>query len=293
MDFANRDRLVRILIASAVLLLFALMFWPFLTPLLLAGLFAFAFEKLVTKYSVKYKSRVLVTIVLLVALCLFVVTPIVLVGFKTVSTVKETAAAGLQNSQIYKMTEQFVSTATEKIYGLAKSFDVDTATLPQLSEVIGRNSQFVAVYATDVLTSLPDKALSLIVFLASLYYFLVEAKKIKKAFINLHLLTKPELSQVIEIVQKSSYITIVASALIGALQASIVAVFAYFCGFKEFMILFVLTFIFSLVPVIGAAPVALFLAFLSFLQGNSGVALIMVVAGVIAGTVDNIVKPFV
>ncbi len=293
MELANRDRLVRVLITTVVLLLFASMFWPFFMPLLLAALFAFAFENIVTKYAAKYKSRPLVTVALVLMLCLFVVSPIVLVAYKTVSTVKDSAAAGFQNSQIYKMTEEFATKISEKVHSVAKTFDLDTAQLPQLGDIIGRSSQNVAGYAGDILTSLPDRTLSLLVFLASLYYFLVEAKNIKKNFLHLNLLTRNEMNKLIEIVQKSSYITIVASALIGALQASIVATFAYFCGFKEFLILFVLTFIFSLIPVIGAAPVALLLAFLSFLQGNTGSAVILVVAGVVAGTVDNIIKPYI
>lgn len=293
MEIANQDRIIRILIASIIMLLFAVMFWPFLTPLLLAALFAFAFERLVTKYTIKYKSRVLVTSVLLALLCLFVVVPIAVVIIKTISTIKEAAASGLQNSQLYQMLEQFFSGLSVKINSIAHNFDLDMSQLPQLGDIFSRGSQSVASFATDFIAAVPDKTLSLLVFLGSLYYFLVESSTIKRAFVNLHILKKGELNQIIEIIKKSSYITIVASALIGAMQATIVAVFAYFCGYKEFMILFVLTFLFSLIPVIGAAPVAVLLSLLSFLQGHSGAGIAMIVGAVIAGTVDNIVKPMI
>lgn len=293
MEIANQDRIIRILIASIIMLLFAVMFWPFLTPLLLAALFAFAFEKLVTKYTAQYKSRVLVTSILLVLLCLFVVVPIVIVVIKTISSIKEAAASGLQNSQLYQMLEQFLTNISAKINTIAHSLDMDTSQLPQLGDLFSRGSQSVASFATDFIAAIPDKTLSLLVFLGSLYYFLVESATIKKTFVNLQILKKSELTQMIEIVKKSSYITIVASALIGALQASIVAIFAYFCGYNEFMILFVLTFLFSLIPVIGAAPVAVLLSLLSFLQGQSGAGVAMIIGALIAGSIDNIVKPMI
>lgn len=293
MEIANQDRLIRIFIASIVMLLFGVMFWPFITPLLLAAVFAFAFEKIVTRYTVKYKSRILVTSVLLALLCLFVLVPLVLVVIKTISTVKESSAEGLQNSQIYQMVEQFLTGISTKINSIAHGFDVDTTQLPQLGDILSRGSQTAAVYATDLIAIIPDKTLSLLVFLAGLYYFLVESATIKKAFVNLQLLKRTELNQIIEIVKKSSYITIVASAFVGALQATIVATFGYFCGYKEFMILFVLTFLFSLIPVIGAAPIALLLAVFSFMQGQSGSGVALVIGSIIAGSIDNVVKPMI
>lgn len=293
-ETTTQNRIIRLLITSVVMVLFAVMFWPFLTPLLLAALFAFAFEKIVTRYTLKYKkSRVLVTSILLVLLCLFVVAPLVGVVIRTVSSIKEASSAGLQNSPIYQMLEQFLVGISDKINTLAHNFDIDTSHLPQLGDILSKSSQAIASYATEFVTAIPDTTMSLLVFLASLYYFLVEAKTIKKTFVSLNILNRSELNQLIEIVKKSSYITIVASALVGALQATIVATFGYFCGYDAFMILFVLTFIFSLIPVVGAAPVALILAFLSFLQGHGGATVALIIGALIAGSIDNVVKPMI
>lgn len=293
MEFNNHERLIRIFIVVVVMLLFAAMFYPFLTPLLMASLFAFAFENLISKYTQKYKSRVWVTLALVVLLCLFVVTPLIIVGFKTISSIKEATASGLQSSALYQTVEKFLGEISEKINSIAQSFDLDASELPQLGNILSKGSQSMAGWATDFVAAVPDKTLSLLVFLASLYYFLVEAPSIKKAFVQLQLLKQGELGQLIAIIQRSSYITIVASALVGALQATIVATFAYFCGYKEFMIIFVLTFLFSLIPVIGAAPVAFLLALISFLQGHNGSAIAMLVGSVIAGSIDNVVKPLI
>lgn len=293
MQAAQQHRFVRIIFTAIIILLFTLMFVPFFTPLLLAGLFAFAFENLVTKYARRFKSRPLVTIALLVLLSLFVATPLVLVSLKTFSTIKEYATIGLQNTEAYKLTETMLTSISEKADAIAQSLDVDLSQLPRLGDGLSRGSQFLAAFATGFIASIPDIILSLLVFLLSLYYFLTESANIKTFFLNLNLLKKNEVTEIIHIIKTSSYLTVIASALVGALQALIVAVFGYFCGYKQFMMIFVLTFISSLIPVIGAAPMALVLAAFSFIQGNNGTGIILIVAAVIAGSIDNVVKPLI
>jgi predicted PurR-regulated permease PerM len=95
------------------------------------------------------------------------------------------------------------------------------------------------------------------------------------------------------VVQKSSYSTLVASAAIGALQASIVAFGGLIFGFKEFFLLFVVTFFTSFIPVIGAAPIAIILAVISLVQGEYLATVGLTVVALVAGSVDNIVKPLV
>lgn len=294
MQAAKQHHIVRLIVVSFVILLFVLMFVPFFTPLLLAALFAFAFDNLVTKYTRKFKrSRVLITIGLLISLTLFVATPLVIVTFKSVSVVKEYAAEGLQNTDTYKKTEQVLASVTQSVNSMAQSLDLDLSQLPKVGDLLAKGSQFLATAATTILASIPDLVLALLVFMLSLYYFLTESAEIKTFFIKLDLLTKKEVTEIIDIVKKSSYLTVIASALVGALQAVIVAAVAYFCGFRQFMMIFVMTFIFSLIPVIGAAPIAIILAFLSFVQGNNGIGIVMLVAAAIAGSIDNVVKPLI
>ena len=67
--------------------------------------------------------------------------------------------------------------------------------------------------------------------------------------------------------------------------------FSAFCGFHEFLVIFVITFFFSLVPLIGAAPIAFFLSVLSFFQDHIGAGITLLVATAITSSIDNIIKP--
>jgi predicted PurR-regulated permease PerM len=60
----------------------------------------------------------------------------------------------------------------------------------------------------------------------------------------------------------------------------------------DFMVVFVVTFFVSFIPVIGAGPVALVLALYKLLLGDYGDAIGLGVVGIIAGTVDNLVRPY-
>ncbi len=293
MRIEERHKYIRILFSSIIIGLFALMFWPFFTPLLLAALFSFALENLVTHFSLKYRKRHWVTLFVLVIFFIFIASPLVVMTFKLVASIKEYSAIGFQNTQFYKLTEQLLASLTNQTQIIAKNFDFDTQQLPQFSDVLSKASSSLASYATDFITQIPQRTISIFVFIGGLYFFLTQSSAIKKFFLNLDLLTKNELNQLIQIVQRSTYLTLFASALIGILQASIIATFAYFCGFNEFLFVFIITFIFSLIPIIGAAPIAIFLALLSFIQGHSSASVSLIVASVIAGSLDNLIKPLI
>jgi predicted PurR-regulated permease PerM len=289
----SKHRLIRILLTTTIITLFAVMFYPFFTPILLAGLFAFALEDRVTKWTARFGRRPLIISGVILSLCLFVAAPMIFVILKLISSIKEYSIQGLQNSQIYKLTEQLLTTLTGQLNSFAGTLDLDLTKLPQLSDILAKSSGTIAGFATNFIALLPEWTLSVLVFIAVLYYFLAESVAIKKFALKLNLLSSAELNQVISIIKKSSHLTFFASVVVGCLQALVVALSAYFCGFTEFTIVFVITFVFSLIPVIGAAPVAVFLAILGFIQGQNGVGIGMMVAAAVAGSVDNVVKPLI
>jgi predicted PurR-regulated permease PerM len=95
------------------------------------------------------------------------------------------------------------------------------------------------------------------------------------------------------VVQQTSYITLVAHAIIGSVQSMIVAIGGLIFGYSEFLLLFVITFFTSLIPVIGASPVAIVLAVISLAQGEIKSAIGLAVVAIIAGSIDNILKPYI
>lgn len=291
MNTDNKHKIIRSIFITFVFILFALTFWPFFTELLLAALFAFAFHDLTEKMFVKKIKRPYASLIVTLGVLVFIAAPLIFITLKTTSAIKEYMKVGVHTTPVYQLTEKILQNLTVNLNSIAERFNFDASKLPDMTELLSRYSGEIGVFATSNLSKLPDLGLSIFIFFLGLYYFLNESKKIKSQLLKFDLLSAVETNKIITILKKSSYMTLVISLLIAALQATIVSIFSYFSGFTEFFIIFIVTFIFSMMPVVGSAPAPLFLMLISLLQGNSGAAIAMLVAGLIAGSIDNLIKP--
>lgn len=287
----KKHKIIRTVFVSFIFVLFGYTFYPFLTELLLAALFAFALHDLIVKITKKNFKRHHASLAVTLGVLIFIAAPIVFVTLSTISAVKEYAAAGFQNTELYQSTLKILHDVTGSLSTLVQRFGINASNLPNPTDLLSKYSGNIGTYATNIVTKLPDIGLSLFVFFLALFYFLNESKKIKEQFLKFDLLSADETNKIIGILKKSSYLTLVISILIAVIQAFTIATVAYFCGFTEFVIIFVVTSIFSLVPVVGTAPVPIILMLVAYVQGNTGAAVAMMIAGLAAGGIDNIVKP--
>jgi predicted PurR-regulated permease PerM len=69
----------------------------------------------------------------------------------------------------------------------------------------------------------PEMVMDLFIFTIALYFFLTEAKSIRKTLSGMKILSEREWDSIILVIQKSSYNTLVVSAAVGAIQALIVS----------------------------------------------------------------------
>ncbi len=289
----DKNKYIRILIAGFIFSCFGVMFLPFFTPILMAALFAFALDPLVSRYGRKRSTRRVPILLILLSIFMLILVPITIVGYRLTSTATNLAASGLNNTEIYKSLESFVLTTSEKVNNLLAEMHINPISMPDQSEFIGKVGAWFVAFMAAMAGRAPELVLTLFIFSASLYFFLAESKKIRRAITGFQVVSDPELDQIIHLVQRSSYITLVATALIGSVQASIVAFGGMIFGYSEFMLLFVITFCTSLIPVVGASPIAILLALFSLVQGDIKGVIGMAVVAVIAGSVDNIIKPWV
>lgn len=292
MRIALFDRILRFGICAIVFGAFGWMFTPFLTPILVAALFGFALDRLVSKYALKRAKRRAPTALILLGFFLLIAIPISTVTYRLVSFSQEVAAVGMQSTPLYKTTSALVHSLGEKVDKVLLMVNAKPME-GKYADFLPKAGTAILQYVGSIASSAPEMILNLFVFSAALYFFLTESKYIRLTISSFRILKDRELDQLIAVVQKSSYTTLVVSASIGSLQALIVAIGGLVFGYTEFFLLFVVTFFTSFIPVIGAAPVALFLAILSFAQGEifSGVGLVVV--AMVAGSIDNIVKPLV
>ncbi len=293
MTSEKKHKIIRTIFISVVFALFAFMFWPFFTAILLAALFAFALNDLVPKLTFRKINRKLASIILLVSILLFIAAPIIFLTVTTISTVKEYVAIGIQNTSFYQLTLKLVDQLSLFLVNMGSKLNIDVASMTKPAELLNEYSGELGGFATRLIAKIPQFALSLFVFFLALYYFLNESKAVRVFIVKFDLVSEAEMNKIISIIKSSSFRTLIASIIIATVQALVIAVFGYFSGFTDFFLVFLAAFFFALVPVVGSAPVSIFLVLISFIQGNNGAGIAMIVAFVVASSLDNLIKPLI
>ncbi|MGE0527717.1 MAG: AI-2E family transporter, partial [Bdellovibrionales bacterium] len=159
-------------------------------------------------------------------------------------------------------------------------------------EGLSRIANIVVQLSTAIVYRIPSALLALFIFCAALYFFLAEARMLRQVFERQGLLSKEETRSLIHVLQRCCFSTVVTSVLIAVIQATIVGVGAIFTKAGDFTVVWLMTFFASFIPVIGAGPVALFLALYKAVLNDFGQAIVLVIIAVIAGTSDNLLRPY-
>lgn len=292
-------RLSREAVLAIGLALLALCLYPFWGIISVAAIFAFGLKaplmKLKARLHMGNKFTVALAVVLLVCSLLLPISFLSLRLYQVAIGQKEKGVSGIFS----ETTSQQMSTAfgriEEKIATYGKKFNMYDSTADARASMqenlatVGRNALGLA---TGALLGVPDLVVGLITFALFFYLFLSKGADIGQGMVQIGIMPAEDLPPLVSTLQKSCYSTIVTNMVLGTLQASIVAVGARICGYKEMAVIFTITFFLSFIPIVGAAPIAFFLSLVSFLSGNSGAGIGLIAVGLFTGSIDNIVRPF-
>lgn len=281
-------------VAAFFLIAFAILFLPFYTELLLAAVFAMAMESKMGRWLQPRHLRWKISVAaILVAMFTLLAVPFTYVAYRTYRYFLLLSQSGVQNSELFKKLAAFkeklvyyVDHFTDGL-NLETQFDLNA----MLDEGSSRGINFLVQLSTDLAARIPSLMISIFVFVAALYYFLAEARSIKTLFMKQRLLSPAESTRLIEAIQHSCSGTVVTSIAIAALQATIVTFASLIFDAGEWAVVWAVTFFCAFIPVIGAAPVALALGIFKLVMGQPGDFVGFLVAAVVAGTADNLVRP--
>jgi predicted PurR-regulated permease PerM len=271
------------------------LFVPFYSEILLAGVFAFAIEPALGRYlqARQLRWKFSVAGILLLMFCV-VAGPITVVAYKAYMQFVEISKTGVQNTALFKKAmifrSQLVQMANQALTSFHLSNNVDLAGLSE--EALSRVANFAVGISSNLIYKVPDVLLHVFVFCVALYFFIAEGSMIKSACLRVGLLSVGELNQLVHALQGSSYNTVVTSVSLGGLAAGIVSLGAIFLHGGDWVVVFVITYICSFIPIIGAGPVALALGLFKFVMGATGQALGFLAVAVVVGIVDNLVRPY-
>lgn len=279
----------------AALLIGSLFFinWPFLMPLLLAALFALGTKDLVVRLGTKLKISYHKAVWLAVSLGLFLFWfPLFIATYRVfVFLGKQDEAEGSTNwMQKVQTLKEWILT---NVQNLSEVLGVDIASPVKtlLEKTVTVFGEVILKITGEFFQHLPNLFLASLVFTVSLFVFLYAASQIKSGLFQLQALPARQLEGLIEAAQKSCRMTLFSTIVVGIVQATVIGLGSLIFHQGDFWLVMIITFFISFIPVIGAAPMGFVLAALAYIDGNVGSAVGLVCVGLIAGTVDNVLKP--
>jgi predicted PurR-regulated permease PerM len=291
----NRRTIFKFSVGALFWAAFLALFLPFYSELLLAAVFAFAIEpflgRVLRKRHLRWRASVAL---ILIGMFIVLAVPVTVVVYKLYAQVIEVSKAGLQNTPLFQqlvvIRAEIVDFANQTLarFGLTDSIDLAGISEDGFSRLANGGLQVI----TGLVYKIPRMMISLFVFCAALYFFLAEAGPLKTIFQRQKLLTRAESDRLIGVIQLSSYNTVISSVLIAVMQASIVAIGALILKTGDLTVVWVVTFFCSFVPMIGAGPVALAMGAFKLVEGHYGAAIGFLLVAVVAGTMDNLVRPY-
>jgi len=289
----DKEKLFKILVVLSGALGSLYILSPFLPVILLAGVIAFAIEPLVKRIrSQRWFGRTSCIYVLVTALFLVITVPFLTVIYKVYSLILSMDLMGEGKKGLFESFSRHKGELLEVLknavsqLGLKKTFNVDTIVSDGAQQLFGR----LIEGATYLVTQIPDILFSFAVFLVVLFLFMRHATKIGRTFYTSELIEKEDSHEIVKVLKETSYAAVFSSLITGLVQSTIVTTGAGALMDVDVTLVFIITFVCSFIPVIGAAPMAFLLAIIAWAQGDAGAGIGLLIIGIITGTIDNVIR---
>ncbi len=212
------------------------------------------------------------------------------------------AKAGLQQIRVLKEGP-----------ALGGNFLENVVQSPRVQSLIERVSQIFPIDVQDVLNTaqdmaqavglkiadllgkffaqLPGMAVGMIVMILSIFFFLVDGRKVAGFVRRNSVLSGPQTENLIGSFAGMCRSVILATVASGFGQSILFSVFCIFAGAPNVALTGFVVFLASFLPLIGATPVTFGVAIFQLLSGNKGGGIALLIAAALAGLVDNFIRP--
>ncbi|WP_413293697.1 AI-2E family transporter [Bdellovibrio sp. HCB185ZH] len=266
---------------------------PFLMPLLLAGIFAMGLINFVNRMAAKTRAPRWLSVlgIVLVGLALIWI-PISLALYRI--GVHLSAPQEFQSSPIMTQLKGLQESGLNLLKQATEwtGYDLVKPAQGMMTSVFGKVGNWALAYSSDVVSQLPGILFNFFIFVLFLYFLLLKAAQIKEFVIRYSLVEDGLTESLVKLAKDSCSVTLFSTFVIGLIQAFFIGIGGLIFGEGDFWLVVTVTFVVSFIPIIGAAPVGYLLSVLAFIGGRTGPGIGMAVIATIAGTIDNVLKPF-
>lgn len=263
----------------------------FLKPLLMAGLFAATLYPFYLKLGRKIPSAIARAVLLTSGFAVVFLLPIGAVAFLAASAAlkkfKDLPEDWTDRLQIEPLLRPILS-RVEEFLPMEKSEMIRH--MEQVAITVGKTG---LAWLQGLVSDLPKLTIVNVVILIGIYVFLVEAPRVLSWLRRISPLPDEKTDRLFERIGGLSSSSVLATIVSGFVQACIIGIVLLVMQVPGALLITMSAFVFSFVPIVGTAPIALYLIASSVFAGNWSHAVVFVITAGVVGVSDNIVRPFV
>jgi predicted PurR-regulated permease PerM len=276
-----------------VVVLFHFIF-PFIVGITVAYLLEPLLEKCIVTFSIKRPYLKWVVSVGLIFLCLVLIfgpfLTLLTTGIQELLSLLGTNSQGKESGQdlLYSFANKV--NLTYQHFGL--TYSIDEIVL-KFSDLLKKFSSYLLVDLGSILSSTPDFILKLAVFVLTVLFFLMNGARWRPAILEHLIPWELERKLICETCASVLRALIVANLLVALIQAFFVTLTLGLFGLPRFVLLGMIAFFMSFIPILGTAPLMVSAAaWCYFSQNRPLVALGIILCGVLVSIVDNVLRPY-
>jgi predicted PurR-regulated permease PerM len=264
----------------------ALIFWPFLTPLALAGIVAILISPIYKRILKTLKSESVASVITIVLLVILILAPLAIITNQIISE-----AQGLYSS-VTSGDNLSVDFLTSKIEATAQKYVPDFKF--NTREYLSSFASWVVDRLGGIFSGTLDLVIKFVLGIVALFYFLRDGDEFKKQIISLSPLSDDKDKFISDSLKASINSVLMGSLAVALVQGVLSGIgFAMF-GVPNATLWGTVAGVAALIPGVGTALVWIPSVIYLYFYGSSGIWIAQLLWSVVlVGLIDNFLAPFI
>lgn len=287
----NKSIVLTLMMASLIFP-FVWILKPFWLTIILGLVFAVSLEPMLSWLEKRMRTTShWVLVLMLVGLTTLVIVPFALILLKGVQILwiqlqRVTTPASLEAFRGYQ-SDLLSRLALLKDYGL----DPDSIQTT-IWGAVQKAGTIITGKLGDTLTQIPESVLLFFVLTLSIISFLLMRREALERIEKITWISLEGRQQLIKKFISCCRSVVISTIVTGALQATITTIGAWIFTRHNGLLVFLITFLLSFIPIIGAGPVSLVMAIIAFSKGEIGSGIGLMVFFAVTSIADNVIRPW-
>lgn len=282
------DRWLSLVLRAALLTLFFFTVKALLIPVVLGGIFALLLHRVERRLDPKLgRFRKYGPAILTTGTVVVFVIPLALIAVQLVHSLNELLSRDWNAT--FDSAQRFLD---DRLSGLGALGISAARVRSYLAESAGRAGSGVAGYVGGLAAAVPNIMVDVFLFIVSLYFFLRDGSALSRWMLRLMPFKPEETGELFDSIRDTVNGAVLGMFATGLVQGTLTTVALYIFKVPGALLFGAIATIMSLLPLVGTTPVTFGAALYLFLMGRTGAGIGMVVAGLVIGVSDNLVRPW-